>query len=155
MESEQMLTPREKSPLPEAQRRIEPAALHHSGQRNQHTADWTTSAPCYGSILTQLSKQYASNRSRQATGNWVHNCKNSPSNHLYNAPCEWHSLSHTAYSQGTSQRCFLNTIPSYGHRASFSPLTWAHRRAALPADVRILVFLYIYFFILRPLLKEL
>ena len=32
MESEPMLTPREKSPLPEAQRRIEPATLHHAGQ---------------------------------------------------------------------------------------------------------------------------
>ena len=30
MESEPMLTPREKSPLPEAQRRIEPAPLHHA-----------------------------------------------------------------------------------------------------------------------------
>ena len=30
-----MLTPREKSPLPEAQRRVEPATLHHAGQRDQ------------------------------------------------------------------------------------------------------------------------
>ena len=39
-----MLTPREKSPLPEAQRRVEPATLHHSGQRAQHTSTevfWT------------------------------------------------------------------------------------------------------------------
>ena len=31
------LTPREKSPLPEAQRSVEPATLHHIGQRAQHT----------------------------------------------------------------------------------------------------------------------
>ena len=34
-----MLTPREKSPLLEAQRRFEPTALHHAGQRAQHTTD--------------------------------------------------------------------------------------------------------------------
>ena len=34
---EPMLTPREKSPLPEGQRRVEPAALHHAGQTAQHT----------------------------------------------------------------------------------------------------------------------
>ena len=38
MESESML--REKSPLPEAQRRVEPATLHHhTGQQAQHTTD--------------------------------------------------------------------------------------------------------------------
>ena len=39
VESEPMLTPREKSPLPDAQRMIEPATLHHAGQRAQHTTD--------------------------------------------------------------------------------------------------------------------
>ena len=39
MEPETMLTPREKSPLPEAQRRVEPATLHHAGQRAQHTTN--------------------------------------------------------------------------------------------------------------------
>ena len=39
MESEPMLTPREKSTLPEAQRRVEPTTLHHTGQRAQHTTD--------------------------------------------------------------------------------------------------------------------
>ena len=38
MESEPMLTPREKSPLPEAQR-IGPMTLHHTGQSDQHTTD--------------------------------------------------------------------------------------------------------------------
>ena len=38
-ESEPMLTPREKSPLPEAQRRVEPAKLHYIGRRTQHTTD--------------------------------------------------------------------------------------------------------------------
>ena len=33
MESEPMLTPREKLPLPEVQGRIEPATLHHTGKR--------------------------------------------------------------------------------------------------------------------------
>ena len=33
MESEPMLTPREKSPLPEAHRWVEPVTLHHTGQR--------------------------------------------------------------------------------------------------------------------------
>ena len=33
MESEAMLTPRENSPLPQTQRRVEPATLHHTGQR--------------------------------------------------------------------------------------------------------------------------
>ena len=39
MESETMLTPREKSPLPKAQRRFEPVTLHHAGQRDQHNTD--------------------------------------------------------------------------------------------------------------------
>ena len=39
MESEPMLTPREKSSLPEAQWRVEPTMLHHAGQRTLHTAD--------------------------------------------------------------------------------------------------------------------
>ena len=42
MESEPMLTPREKSPLPEKNyplRRIEPTTLHHAGQRAQHTVN--------------------------------------------------------------------------------------------------------------------
>ena len=34
-----MLTPREKSLLPEAERRIEPVTLHHAGQQAQHTTD--------------------------------------------------------------------------------------------------------------------
>ena len=38
-EPEPMLTPREKFPLPEAQRRVEPATLHHAEQRAQHTTD--------------------------------------------------------------------------------------------------------------------
>ena len=38
-ESETILTPRKKSPLPEAQRRFEPATLHHGGERAQHTTD--------------------------------------------------------------------------------------------------------------------
>ena len=36
MESEPMLTPREKSPLPQAQRKIEPATLQHAGQPAKH-----------------------------------------------------------------------------------------------------------------------
>ena len=39
MESEPMLPPRRKSPLPETQRRIEPATLHHAGHA-QHTTHW-------------------------------------------------------------------------------------------------------------------
>ena len=35
----------EKSPLPEAQRRIEPATLHHTGQQAQHTTNWAIVAP--------------------------------------------------------------------------------------------------------------
>ena len=45
MESEPMLTPREKSPLPEAQRRIEPMMLHRTGQQAQHTTDGAIPAP--------------------------------------------------------------------------------------------------------------
>ena len=39
VESEPKLTPREKSPLPEAQRRIEPTTLYHAGQQSQHATD--------------------------------------------------------------------------------------------------------------------
>ena len=39
MESEPMLTPMEKSPLLETQKRVEPTKLHHAGQRIQHTTD--------------------------------------------------------------------------------------------------------------------
>ena len=49
MESEPMLTPREKSLLPQAQRRFEPATLHHERQRallpTLHTTDWAIPAP--------------------------------------------------------------------------------------------------------------
>ena len=45
MESETLLTPRGKSPEPEAQMRFEPATLHHTGQRTQHTTDWAIPAP--------------------------------------------------------------------------------------------------------------
>ena len=48
MESETMLTPREKSPLPEAQRRFEPAILHQAGQQVQHIMDWAVLAPRLG-----------------------------------------------------------------------------------------------------------
>ena len=47
-ESEPMLTPREKSPLPgknSPQRRMEPTTLHQAGQRAQHTTDWAVPAP--------------------------------------------------------------------------------------------------------------
>ena len=51
------------SPLPEAQRRVEPATLHRAGQRAQHTANWAVPVcvhmcncmHVYGSIL-QLSE---------------------------------------------------------------------------------------------------
>ena len=39
MESEPMLTPREKSTLPEALGRVEPTMLHHAAQRAQHIND--------------------------------------------------------------------------------------------------------------------
>ena len=42
--SRPVLTPREKSPLSEAQRRIRPTMLHHTGQRAQHTTNWTLPA---------------------------------------------------------------------------------------------------------------
>ena len=45
MESEPLLTPREKSPLQETQRGIEPTTLHHAGQQTQHTTDWAIPAP--------------------------------------------------------------------------------------------------------------
>ena len=40
MESKAMAAPREKSPLPEAQRRVKPAMLHHAGQWTQHATNW-------------------------------------------------------------------------------------------------------------------
>ena len=42
---EPMLTPREKSPLPEVMRRIEPTALHQAGHLAQNSTDWATLAP--------------------------------------------------------------------------------------------------------------
>ena len=39
VESEPMLTPREKSPLSEAQRKVEPAMLGYAGQQTQHFTD--------------------------------------------------------------------------------------------------------------------
>ena len=52
MESEPMLTPREKSSLQDAQRRIEPATLHHVGQRAQQTTDRAIPAPWWKVLLT-------------------------------------------------------------------------------------------------------
>ena len=45
MESEPILNPMEKPPLLEAQRRIEPTMLHHTGQQAQHSTDWAIPAP--------------------------------------------------------------------------------------------------------------
>ena len=39
VESESVSTPRENSRLPETQRRVEPATLHHAGRRAQHATD--------------------------------------------------------------------------------------------------------------------
>ena len=47
-----MLTPRDKSPLLEAQSRIELVTLHHTGQRAQHTTDLAIPVP----ILLPISK---------------------------------------------------------------------------------------------------
>ena len=45
MESEPVLTPKEKSPLPEVQRRVEPEVLYHAGQRAQHANNWAIAVP--------------------------------------------------------------------------------------------------------------
>ena len=45
MEVETVLTPMQKLPLLEAQCRVEPARLHHAGQRNQHTTYRAILAP--------------------------------------------------------------------------------------------------------------
>ena len=47
IKSETIFTPREKSPLPEAQRRFEPATLHLAGQRAQHTTEWPIPAQTF------------------------------------------------------------------------------------------------------------
>ena len=51
MESEPMLTPREKPSPSEAQRRIKPKNLHHIGQRAQHTTD--SAIPAHQNIAEQ------------------------------------------------------------------------------------------------------
>ena len=43
-----MSTPREKSPLLEALRKVEPLMLYHTGQQTQHTTDWAIQAPTPG-----------------------------------------------------------------------------------------------------------
>ena len=53
MESEPILTPKEKSPLLEVQRRVEPMTLHHTGQRAQHTINWAIPAPS-GLVIRSL-----------------------------------------------------------------------------------------------------
>ena len=45
MESELKLTPREKFPLPETQRRLKAATLHHARQPGQHTTNWAILTP--------------------------------------------------------------------------------------------------------------
>ena len=45
MESEAMLTPREKSHLQEAQRRVEPTTLHDAQEQAQHTTSWAILGP--------------------------------------------------------------------------------------------------------------
>ena len=60
MESKLTLTPREKSPPPEAQRRIEPMTLHHTGQWAWHTTDrahgWEIAVILWNFRKTKLSK---------------------------------------------------------------------------------------------------
>ena len=57
MESEPTPTPRIKSPLPEAQRRVKPMTLHHAGQQAQHISDWATLAPKTQSTSTVIPRQ--------------------------------------------------------------------------------------------------
>ena len=54
MESEPIFTLRKKSPLPEAQRRFEPATLHLAGQPAQHTANWAILALSRTSHVSDL-----------------------------------------------------------------------------------------------------
>ena len=54
MEAEPMLTPREKSPPLEAQRRIGPTQ-NHAGQCAQHTTNWVIPAP---DLLCHVSQKY-------------------------------------------------------------------------------------------------
>ena len=54
MESEPILTPREKSPLPEAQKRVEPVMLHHAGQQAKHTANKAIQSPNNGYEVAYL-----------------------------------------------------------------------------------------------------
>ena len=63
-----MLTPREKSPLLEAQRRVKPATLYHAGQRAQHTTDWAILAkPIHSKIKLNIVSSLRS-RWRCSTG---------------------------------------------------------------------------------------
>ena len=55
MESEPMLTPREKSPLLEVQSRMEPVMLHHAGQQAQHNTSWAIPEPFWSCTLFSLS----------------------------------------------------------------------------------------------------
>ena len=50
MESEPMLTSREKSPLPKAQRRVILVTLHRAEQQNQHTTELFR--PCCTAVIT-------------------------------------------------------------------------------------------------------
>ena len=64
---------------------------------------------------------------------------------------------HTQYAPSKKTECdylngWINTIPTYIRCTSLYTLTWAHRCAAFPADVQILVFFQ---FILQALLTEL
>ena len=49
-----MISPRGKSPLPEAQRRVELTTQHYPGQWAQHTTDWAILAPVSCSFPTLL-----------------------------------------------------------------------------------------------------
>ena len=57
MESEPTLTQREKSPLPEAYGKVEPATLHHAEQRAQLTIDWAIPAPHWSDKARRLAGQ--------------------------------------------------------------------------------------------------
>ena len=63
MESEPMITPKEKSPPPEPQRRFEPRTLHHAGQRAQYTSyQLNHSAPSPPPTTFQEQQSFCRNR---------------------------------------------------------------------------------------------
>ena len=143
MELEPMLTPREKSPLPEKslQRRTEPTTLHQAGHRAQHTTIKQDTEPnTLPSSRTPSPTHYhqAGHRAQYTTINTLPSSKTA-------SPTHYHQAGHRAQHTTIKKDSQPNTLPSRrtaspthyhqaGHRAQHTTIKQDNKPNTLPSS---------------------